>query len=168
MSAEQFDIFDQNNKSLGRQRTRDEVHKYLKDWHRATHIWIFNNKHQILCQQRSLEKDSNPGKWQSFFGGHLKAGETYEQSALKELKEELGIKINSSCLEPLYIRKSDTAKHFSQVYVLKLDKNISEFSFDDNEVEKVEWFEIKDLKKAINKQEFCNSIDEKVISYINK
>ena len=81
---------------------------------------------------------------------------------------ELGIKINSSFLKPLYIRKSDTAKHFSQIYILKLDKNINEFYFDDKEVEKVRWLEIKDLKKTIDRQEFCNSMDEKVIFYINK
>lgn len=166
MSCETFDIVDQNNNSLNIVKSRDEVHKNLIDWHRVTHIWIVNSEKQILCQQRSLKKDANPGKWQSFFGGHLKSGENYEQNAIGELKEELGTDINADSLRALYIRKSETAKHFAHVYVLKLDKDISKFSYNDKEVEQVKWFSIENLNQAISKQEFCNSLDEKVFEFI--
>lgn len=46
-------------------------------WHRVAHIWILNTAGQILCQQRSLMKELNPGTWEPFFGGHLRPGEDY-------------------------------------------------------------------------------------------
>lgn len=45
-------------------------------WHRVVHIWIIKQG-EVLCQQRSLSKDLNPGKWESFFGGHLTPGDSY-------------------------------------------------------------------------------------------
>lgn len=165
MNNETFDLVDENNNPINLTKSRDKVHQNLTDWHRATHIWIVNSKKQVLCQQRSLKKDANPGKWQSFFGGHLKSGETYKQNAIQELKEELGINIINN-LHTLYIRKSETAKHFAQVYVLKLDRDISKLSFNDQEVEQVKWFSVENLKEAINQQEFCNSLDERVIEFI--
>lgn len=67
MSQEFFDIVDENNIPTGEVRSREEVHREKKDWHRAVHIWIINNRSEILCQQRSWKKDGNPGMWQSFF-----------------------------------------------------------------------------------------------------
>jgi isopentenyldiphosphate isomerase len=118
ITEEFFDIVDENNIPLDFSKSRKEVHDALQYWHRATHIWIVNNKNQILCQQRSLSKDANPGKWQSFFGGHLKTGQTYLDNAVEELSEELGLLIKPKELIPIHILKSDKAKHFGQVFVL--------------------------------------------------
>ncbi len=168
MIQEFFDIVDQNNKKTGSIKARNEIHKNLSEWHRATHIWIFNDKQEVLCQRRSLQKDANPGKWQSFFGGHLKAGDNYKESAIKELGEELGITIKISELIPLYVRKSDSAKHFSQVYVLKLNKSINSLHFDKEEVVELSWFTIDKLKDVIGQDKFCNSVDERVTQWIEE
>lgn len=96
MSQEFFDIVDENNVPTGEIKSRDLVHAEKKDWHRAVHIWIINDRGEILCQQRSWKKDGNPGKWQSFFGGHVKSGQTIEDCLKEELLEEVGIDITAT------------------------------------------------------------------------
>jgi len=60
---ELFDIVDENDNPLGFTKTRKEAHREpLQDWHRTTHVWINNAQKEMLCQQRSLTKDSNPEK----------------------------------------------------------------------------------------------------------
>ena len=46
---------------------------------------------QILLQKRSQNKDSFPGKFDTSSAGHIQAGDEPLESALRELKEELGI-----------------------------------------------------------------------------
>lgn len=46
---------------------------------------------QLLLQKRSLEKDSYPGCYDISSAGHIPAGVDFIPSALRELKEELGL-----------------------------------------------------------------------------
>jgi 8-oxo-dGTP diphosphatase len=54
---------------------------------------------RVLIAQRPAEKPM-AGLWE-FPGGKVEAGERPEQTLIRELKEELGITINESCLAPL-------------------------------------------------------------------
>lgn len=86
---EVFDVVNEENEVIA-QATRSEVH--AKDLvHRAVHVLITDEKGQYLLQQRSAQKDKEPGKWGSSAAGHLDAGEDYEGAARRELEEELGI-----------------------------------------------------------------------------
>lgn len=165
---ELFDIVDEQNNPLGFTKLRDEVHKNLEYWHRTTHIWVVNDQGQILCQQRSLKKDANPGKWQSFFGGHLQSGESYEESAINELREELGVVVDASQLTPIYIRKNEASKHFGQVYVFVMNKKAEELEIDKEEVEKVEWINLKNLEEDVRRGGYCNGMDGKVVAWLKK
>lgn len=59
---EMIDILDENGVKTGEILTRKEVHKRGL-WHRVIVVAIVDNKNQILMQQRSYKKDTNPGKW---------------------------------------------------------------------------------------------------------
>ncbi|MEY2543587.1 MAG: rRNA (adenine1518-N6/adenine1519-N6)-dimethyltransferase [Verrucomicrobiota bacterium] len=61
--------------------------------HRAVHMLIFNSSGEIFLQLRSRWKDRHPLAWDSSAAGHVNAGEEYDQSAARELREELGISI---------------------------------------------------------------------------
>lgn len=165
---ELFDIVNEQNTPLGITKSRSTVHAEMTDWHRVTHIWVANNNNQILCQQRSLTKDKNPGKWQSFFGGHLEAGQTYEANAISELNEELGLHITADQLIPLYVKKSESQKHFAQVYLVKWQGDPGELRFNDGEVAQVKWYNLSDLEQEISQGQFCNSMDDKVKDYLIK
>ena len=59
--------------------------------HRATYIIVRNSEHAILVQKRTLDKDIYPGFYEIAAGGVVRLGESYEQSAIRELEEETGI-----------------------------------------------------------------------------
>jgi len=60
--------------------------------HRACYILVFNSHHKIFLQKRTHNKDVYPGYYDIATGGVVLAGETYEESAKRELAEEIGAK----------------------------------------------------------------------------
>lgn len=60
--------------------------------HRACYILVFNSQHKIFLQKRTQSKDVYPGYYDIATGGVVLAGETYEESAERELAEEIGAK----------------------------------------------------------------------------
>jgi 8-oxo-dGTP pyrophosphatase MutT (NUDIX family) len=59
--------------------------------HRATYILVFNTSGQLFVQDRTMTKDIFPGYHDLCTGGVVVAGEDYEESARRELEEELGV-----------------------------------------------------------------------------
>ena len=60
--------------------------------HRATYILVFNSRREIFIQKRTATKDIYPGYFCTATGGVVAAGESYEESAQRELAEELGVR----------------------------------------------------------------------------
>ncbi|MBI1788023.1 MAG: NUDIX hydrolase YfcD [Acidobacteria bacterium] len=60
--------------------------------HRATYILVFNSRGDLYVQQRTMTKDVYPGYLDPVAGGVVLAGESYEESARRELAEEMGIR----------------------------------------------------------------------------
>jgi isopentenyl-diphosphate delta-isomerase type 1 len=89
MTDELLDEVDANDAVMGPRR-RSELHR-LGLRHRAVHILLFNSQGQLFLQKRSMNKDVHPGFWDTSAAGHVDRGESYEQSARRELEEELGI-----------------------------------------------------------------------------
>jgi 16S rRNA (adenine1518-N6/adenine1519-N6)-dimethyltransferase len=89
---ERFPVVDKNDRIL-RDASRSEVHgNNLR--HRAVHILIFNPTGEVYLQQRSRWKDRHPLKWDSSAAGHVIVAERYDETAQRELKEELGISVS--------------------------------------------------------------------------
>ncbi len=68
--------------------------------HRASYILVFNTQGELFIQKRSQDKDIYPGYWDLAAGGVVLEGESYEESAKRELNEELGI--SGVKLRPLF------------------------------------------------------------------
>jgi 16S rRNA (adenine1518-N6/adenine1519-N6)-dimethyltransferase len=87
--GEMFCVVDEQDRVTGAE-PREYVHvNNLR--HRAIHVFIFNQRGEIFLQRRSIWKDKNPGRWDSSTSGHVDAGESYEEAARRELREEIGI-----------------------------------------------------------------------------
>jgi isopentenyldiphosphate isomerase len=60
--------------------------------HRSTYILVFNPEGALYVQKRTMTKDVFPGYYDPATGGVVLAGESYEESAMRELEEEMGIR----------------------------------------------------------------------------
>lgn len=67
------------------------VMRHFRLPHRATYILVFNGRGEIFVHRRTASKDVYPGFYCPAIGGVVAAGESYEQAAVRELAEELGI-----------------------------------------------------------------------------
>lgn len=83
-------IVDENNNAAGAVTRREMRAKGLP--HRATYIAIFNSRGELYVQRRTMTKDVYPGLLDPVAGGVVQAGESYEESAERELAEEMGIR----------------------------------------------------------------------------
>ena len=80
---------DERNNVLG-SVTRQQM-RNSKLCHRATYVFVFNSKDQVVVQERTLTKDIYPGYFDPATGGVVSEGEHYDQAAYRELAEELGV-----------------------------------------------------------------------------
>ena len=110
---ERFSVVDKNDRIL-REASRSEVHaNNLR--HRAVHILIFNPENEVYLQQRSRWKDRHPLTWDSSAAGHVAAAETYDETARRELMEELGISVPLKRISKLPASER-TDQEFIQLY----------------------------------------------------
>src|SRR3989475_11606050 len=58
--------------------------------HRSGMIFLIRSDGKILLQRRSPSNATFPGGWDSSSSFHVTFGESYEQAARRELKEEAG------------------------------------------------------------------------------
>lgn len=104
--AEPFDIVTADGRPTGRVKPRGQIHRD-GDWHRALHVWIAGTDRRgrpfLLFQQRGPDKDTWPGRYDVTVGGHLRAGETLEDTH-REIEEEIGIAPRDLTLIPLGTR----------------------------------------------------------------
>lgn len=90
---EMLDLVNEQGEPIGQAVPRSEAHR-LGLRHRTSHVWLVRRKNgmlEVLLQKRSDEKDSFPGCYDISSAGHIPAGQGFVDSALRELKEELGV-----------------------------------------------------------------------------
>ncbi|NER11013.1 Isopentenyldiphosphate isomerase [Muriicola jejuensis] len=102
---EWVDVLDQDGRQTGKSILKSEAH--LKGiFHPTVHIWFFTSQNEVLLQQRAQTKKTFPGLWDVSVAGHTVAGEKAKQAALREVREEIGLKIKAGDLIPVGIFKS--------------------------------------------------------------
>lgn len=67
--------------------------------HRAFSVFIFNDKNELLLQQRAFSKYHSGGLWSNSCCGHPVFGENMSQTIDRRLREEMGIRC---CTEFLF------------------------------------------------------------------
>ena len=130
----------------------------------SIHIWIVNDKNEILIQQRSASRKMFPNMWTNT-GGACIAGETSIETVFRELKEELNVIPNIDDLELIasYKRKKD----YVDVWLLRQNINIKDLKFNDNEVQAAKWASIEEWKKLLIEEQAVKSSTDYFLNYIN-
>lgn len=141
-------VVDENDEVIG-YRERGEVHRLgLK--HRAVHILVFNRRGDLLLQKRSLSKDVAPGLWDSSAAGHVDGDEGYDDCALRELEEELGIR-PAEPLERLFKLDARAENGWEFVWVYRCVDD-GPFTVDRREIDAIDWFPAARLRRELAEQ----------------
>lgn len=145
MPEDIFDIVNERDEVIGRAR-RSEVHARGL-LHRAIHVLVFNSRGEIFLQKRSLKKDRQPGVWDSSCSGHVDAGENYDQTAVRELREEIGLQLDAP---PEKLFKIDACAETDAefVWVYRCENN-GPFQLQPEEIETGGWFAPKRVSQWI-------------------
>lgn len=159
VKSEYLDLFDENNHPLERKKNRVQVH-IDGDWHRAAHIFIVNSKNEILCQKRHPSKQMWANYWDIIMGGHVASGESYDTTAIREMKEELGVDIKRKDLKPLGVYKGENkekksgtiSREFRKVYLYKTGLPVKKYTIQDNELTELKYVPVKKLISTLNQK----------------
>lgn len=155
MADELIDIFDENNKPLNKTIMKSLAHKN-GSWHRVAHIWIYNTKGEMLIQHRNLDKEIHPNLWDIGAAGHIPAGETPIEGAIRETKEEIGLEITKEKLEFIKIKKGVANANekiqnneFAYIYLLKYEGKINDLKIQKEELQDLKFIKLDKLKKEL-------------------
>lgn len=131
MVDELLDIVDEHDRVVG-QKKRSEIYNQHLSHFRVVNAFLMNDKGQLWIPRRSQNKRIFPSCLDASMGGHVEAGETYEQAFAREMLEELRIDIRSTVYT--FLGKLTPYKHntssFMNVYLLKINA-VPDYNTDD-------------------------------------
>ncbi|WP_179317055.1 isopentenyl-diphosphate Delta-isomerase [Winogradskyella undariae] len=88
MIEEQVILVDENDKQIGLMPKMEAHEKALL--HRAFSVFVFNDKKELMLQQRALHKYHTPGLWTNTCCSHQRDGESNLEAGKRRLQEEMG------------------------------------------------------------------------------
>ena len=144
--AEILDIVNEKDEVIG-QRERKDVHS-SNLVHRGAHVFVFNSKGEILLQKRSMKKDKYPGFWGDM-AGHVDSGDGYEETARRELKEEIGIEAK---LEFLMKFRKQVENDQEIITVFKCNHE-GPFRINREEIDEVRFFSPEEIRDMLGRGE---------------
>ncbi|REG82875.1 NUDIX hydrolase [Marinomonas pollencensis] len=122
MPAEEIIILvDKDNTVIG--ETPRRLMDFGKDYHRVTYILVFNNKGNLIVQKRTDNKAFCPGYYGISTGGVVDSGESYLDSAHRELQEELGIDLTLTS-QGVFFTQGEGFKIWGKIYTCCYDEEI--------------------------------------------
>ena len=152
---EYIDIVTNKGKPTGKSTSKSEIHKNGL-YHHTAHIWFYTNEGEILLAQRSALKTICPLLWDVSVAGHIDAGESVKQAAIRETKEEIGLDISESDLQKIGVfecfqiyENGIIDNEFHNTFIAELKIPLSKLNPQIEEVEAL---------KLVNIQEFENLI----------
>lgn len=172
--SEIFDVVDEQGLPTGKTVERETAHSE-GILHRTAHLWLMRKREtgvEILVQKRSATKDSYPSCYDISSAGHIPAGVDFKPSAIRELKEELGLDAKEEELQYCGTRRIRGERVFhgkmfrdnqvSNVYCIWRDVEPEECTLQVEEVEEVRWINLEECKKRVAAEDsaFCIKLEE--------
>lgn len=148
---ETWDIYDINRQKTGKTMTRGTAIE-PGDYHLVVSVCVFNNKNEMLIQQRQVDKHGWPNKWDITAAGSATLGETSLQAATRELFEEVGLNGNFQSSRP--ILSVNFSRGFQDYYCLIQEVDITSLTLQQEEVQAVKWASRETIMQMIDSNEF--------------
>ena len=145
MKEEQVILVNNRDEQIGLMPKMEAHEKALL--HRAFSVFVFNDNHELMIQQRAMGKYHSPGLWTNTCCSHQREGETNIQAGRRRLQEEMGF-------------TTDLQDTISFIYKAPFDNGLTEHEFDHilvghynqepepnpAEVHAYQWVSLEDLK----------------------
>lgn len=116
---------------------------------RSAIVLIFNDKRECALQKRAAHDTSYPSHWDFAAAGGIDMGESPNDAAVRELREELGIDAKPVYIGD-YVYRDEKAEDKLSVYRLV---HSGPFSPDPNEVEEVHFFSLQAIEDMLQAEE---------------
>ena len=142
MQDEQFIVVNEKDEIIG-YKSRYECHHDKSLIHRAIDVVLFNNEGKIAMQKRSAQKDLFAGYYCVTATGHVNKGETREEAAYRELKEEMGVAgVRLEKKETFIVRDAKE----TEMITLFVGTYDASFDFPSDEVESIHYFSQSEMQ----------------------
>ena len=168
------EILKENGKSTEKNISKKEAHKYGV-CHGISAIGLIDKKGRLLIQKRAETKKDEPNKWDLSSAGHIDAGETAIDAAIREMYEELGVKVdeNELLLIDTYLNKVKLNEdiyinHFTYLYIVKKDIKLKDIIIQEKEVSEIKFVNKKDFLEISNNGMMVEGIKHcgKILDYV--
>lgn len=153
---ELIDILDSEGNFTGVSCLKSEAHKNGY-FHATVHIWLYTKEEKILLQKRSPNKKVFPNLWDISVAGHITAGEQILDAALREVYEEIGLKLQRDDLLKIGTRKHQVFhdngiqdNEIHHVFIAELRTEVKNLTVQAEEVAGLQLFDLSILKNTEN------------------
>jgi isopentenyl-diphosphate delta-isomerase len=147
---EQVILVDVNDIPIGSMEKMEAHEKGLL--HRAFSVFIFNDKNEMLLQQRALNKYHSGGLWTNACCSHPRPGENTLDAAKRRLYEEMGIKTDlqykTSFTYKTAFDNGLTEHEFDHIFIGKFN---GEPQLNKEEVNAFSWEKSDEIRRSIKK-----------------
>ena len=154
MADELLDVVNDLDEVTG-QAMRSVVHQQGLQ-HRGVHVFLFNEKGEMLIQKRSADRANSPSLWDCSVSEHVKAEESYLEAAMRGLREEMGVEgIEISLRGKIQMEYGRNDNEISEIYEGEL--NGKQVNFDPGEIAEVKFVSLEKIRVDIveNKGLYC-------------
>ena len=155
VASEWFPVVESSGLVRGR-ATRNYCHSGAKPLHPVIHIHIIDRFSRIYLQKRSMNKDIQPGKWDTAVGGHVSYGEGILEAVYREASEELGFTDFNPIHLETYQFESEIEKEMVNVFAVV---GTYELHPDLDEVDEGRWWELADIDSNLDKGVFTPNFE---------
>ncbi|GAA0836622.1 MULTISPECIES: NUDIX hydrolase [Marinomonas] len=112
-------LVDKHNTVIGEIPRR--LMNFGEDYHRVTYILVFNNNGNLIVQKRTDNKAFCPGYYGVSTGGVVDSGESYLESAHRELQEELGVDLTLTS-QGVFCTEGEGFRIWGKIYTCHYDE----------------------------------------------
>ncbi|HCA21170.1 MAG TPA: NUDIX hydrolase [Lachnospiraceae bacterium] len=149
--SEFFDLYDINRNRTG--KTLERGTKVPEGYYRlVVHVCVFGSDGRLLIQKRQPFKNGWSGMWDLTAGGSALAGDSSQQAASRELKEEIGLDYDLTGVRPAMTIYFDGG--FNDIYTINLDVDLGSLKLQETEVEQVKWATEEEILEMLRNKEF--------------
>mgnify|MGYP001260875118 CR=1 FL=1 len=122
MPEEILDLVNEQDEVIGCMPRREIYERGLKNF-RVVHGFLVNSEGKLWIPRRTAKKKIAPNGLDYSVAGHVESGETYEQSFIRETREELGIDVATcSWRQVAKFTPIDGVNFFETVYEIQFDE----------------------------------------------